>query len=98
MIVGRVLGWLFLAVALMAGAAELAAWVEARAYAMLSVGELWRDIHPGTFSSARVWIENEKFLGAAWLWDPFVVTLLDVPAWPLFGAAGAALLYLFRRR
>ena len=96
MIIGRLLGWLFLTVALMASAAELAAYVDANAYSMLSMGDLWRDIHPGTFSSARVWIEHEEYLDAPWLWDPLVVTLLNVPAWPLFCAAAATLLYLCR--
>ncbi|MDA0654280.1 MAG: hypothetical protein O3C09_02630 [Proteobacteria bacterium] len=98
MIAGRVLGLVFLAAALMAGAAELALWVDTGAYRFLSVGELWRSIHPGTFASVRVWIENDEFLGAPWLWNPFVVTLLAVPAWPTAGAAGVALHVLFRRR
>ena len=98
MIIGRLLGWLFLTVAIMAGAAELAAYVDANAYRILSIGDLWRDIHPGTFSSVRVWIEHEEYLDAPWLWDPIVVMLLNVFAWPLFCASGAALLYLCRHR
>lgn len=81
----------------MSGAAELAAWVEASKYEILSAAELWHDIHPGTFFSAQVWIQREEYLGAPWLWDPFIITALEVPAWPVCLVAGGFCLFFFRK-
>ena len=96
MIVGRIAGWLVLTSALLAGAAELAAWVDTGVYDMLSVGQLWSDIHPGSFNSAQVWVEHDEYLGLPWLWDPGFATALALPAWPLLALVGGLMLYSFR--
>ena len=60
MILGRIAGWLALAAAALAGAAELAAWVDTGVYDMLSVGELWGDVHSGSFNSAQTWVVRDE--------------------------------------
>ena len=44
MVVGRILGWLFLAAALLAGSAEIAVLLRNGAFTSLALGQFWRDL------------------------------------------------------
>jgi len=98
MILGRIFGWLVLCMALMAGATELAARIKEDVHHLLTFGELWQNIHPGTFASIQIWIEWDEFLGLPWLWDPIFTIFLGLPAWPALTITSTILLYVFRRR
>ncbi len=67
--------------------------------AMLGAGGLWTPTYdvwyayaPGSLVLTEIRIE--KVMPA--LWDPVIVTILQVPGWLLFGIPGTALVWIFR--
>jgi hypothetical protein len=59
------------------------------------LGQLWTDIHVASLQSAEAAVKAS--LPAA-VWDPVVTTVLDQPAWLIFGLIGVALILLGRKR
>lgn len=98
MLLGRILSWAILLMALLAGSTELSVRADTGNYQMLSFGNLWTDIHPGTFASIKIWVEREEFLGTPWLWDPLLIIIFNLPAWPTLLIIGAFLQLFFRNR
>lgn len=95
MIIGRLLGWLITAAALMAAGAEIFASLEAGAYQGLALGELWFKIHTGSLNISQAIIQRYVH---PFVWDPVIVTILQWPAWITLGILGPALVLLFRKR
>ena len=82
MIVGRFLGWLITAVALMAAGAEILASLEAGAYQGLAIGYLWFKIDTGSLNLSQAIVQ--RYIHPS-LWDPVIVTVLTWPAWITLG-------------
>ncbi len=61
----------------------------------VSTYEHWSRLAPVTLSTARTSVQRHIH---PWVWDPGVVTLLQLPAWGLVGLVGALLAYAGRRR
>ena len=59
------------------------------------LGQLWTDIHVASLQSAEAAVKAS--LPAA-VWDPVVTTVLDQPAWLIFGVIGTILILLGRKR
>lgn len=95
MIIGRFIGWLITAVALMAAGAEILASLEAGAYQGLAIGYLWFKIDVGSLNLAQAVIQ--RYIHPA-LWDPAIVTVLQWPAWITLGIVGPVCALLFRKR
>jgi hypothetical protein len=55
----------------------------------------WSRLAPVTLATARNAVQRNTH---ALVWDPVIVTVLQLPAWALFGLAGALLGYAGRRR
>jgi hypothetical protein len=91
MIIGRIIGWLFCIVALMALGAESIAALETGAYRGLAIGELWYLIDRGSLNLMQAVVQRHLIPS---LWDG-VVVLLQQPAWLVFGVAGPVLVLLF---
>jgi hypothetical protein len=61
----------------------------------LSTYEHWSRLAPVTLTLARNAVQRNTH---PLVWDPVLVTVLQLPAWGLFGAGGALLAYAGRRR
>ena len=95
MIVRRISGGIFLAVALMAAGAETVRSLEAGGWQPLALGQLWFSIDAGSINLMQAVVQ--RYLHPA-IWDPGVMVLLQWPTWVLAGILGLVLLLLFRRR
>ena len=98
MIFGRILGWVFLAVALFAVAFEVSLSIKAGAHISIALGELWHDFSPISLLTVKDWFQQDEYLGLPWLWDPGITTVLLWPGWVVLGVIGVGLMFLFRRR
>jgi hypothetical protein len=89
------LGWVLLALAFLAGAAQVVprALPGGTSGTVVSAYELWYAAWPGTLIATQIRVER---LLHPWLWDPALVTLLKLPAWLLFGLPGGLLTWFFR--
>lgn len=94
MIIGRLLGWLVTAAALMAVGAEVIAALETGAYRGLTIGELWYLLDRDSLNLMQAVVQRHLL---PLLWDGVVVLLLQ-PAWIVCGVAGPVLVLLFAAR
>ncbi len=87
MIVGQVVGWVLLVMALYAVGLEVSLALEYETYTPVLTGAFLFSLSPGSLLviQAHVW---------PWLWDPVVVTVLGWPAWAVFGVPGTLLVVL----
>lgn len=92
---GRVLGWLFVAVALAVLAADVMAWRQSGSWRLAALGELWAQLHRNSLLLAEPAIDRHVWPG---LWQSAVVPILLAPAAPVLALPGLVLLLLCRRR
>jgi hypothetical protein len=59
------------------------------------LGQLWTDIHAASLQSAQARVQDSL---PSVVWDPLITTVLDQPAWLIFGIIGTALILLGRKR
>ena len=60
---------------------------------IVSAYDLWYTLSPSSLIIFEIRVE--RILGF-WVWDPLIVTILQLPAWLIFGAPGVVLLTFFR--
>lgn len=92
MVLGRIIGWLFLALALLAGSAEVAVSLRAGRLTSLPLEQFWRDLNSASLDSAQSFARDTY----PWLWDPGLITVLQMPAWPVLLGIATVILWLFR--
>lgn len=63
--------------------------------AHMSTAAHWQAISPSSFAALETGLQN-RFGG--WLWSPFLTTLLNVPAYVLFGSLAVLCGFAGRRR
>jgi hypothetical protein len=91
----RMLGYVFLCVALAAAAYDGARMVADKgALAFTSVLDHWTMWHPVSLEWARATVEGIN----AYLWSPLLMTVLMLPAWAVAGGLGIALYLAGYRR
>lgn len=95
MLVGRFLGWLLLALALVMLVRDVLTWAESGQLAFITAGELWNRVSPSTLQLAQPAIQRHI---TPWLWDAIVIPVLLQPAAVVFGLPGLVLAWLFRAR
>ncbi len=95
MLLGRILGWLLIAVALLALGGDGLRWLETGMTTFISLGDFWARLDPPTYGLMQT--IGRDYLPPA-LWDPGLATLLRWPAVAVLGVFGLALLLIFRRR
>ena len=95
MIVGRIIGWALLAVALVALGADIVGSLAARSLDVTPLGQHWFELHRASLGLAQAVIQRYVLPE---LWDPVIQTVLLWPTWAVFGVVGAVLAYLCRRR
>ena len=94
-VVGRLIGWLLAALALLALGAELVASLEAGSYRGLALGLLWYEVDVASLNLAQTVVQRHLW---PLLWNPVLVTVLRWPAWISFALVAAGLVWLCRRR
>jgi hypothetical protein len=94
MVLFRALGWALLAAAVAAVVNDCLAWWSEGAFRLLSLGELWGRVGPGSLHHAQGWLEG-VLAGRPWRY--LAQPLLKLPALPVFVAGGLFLLWLGRR-
>ncbi len=98
MIVGRIIGWIFLIVAVAVLVRDVMASIDAGSLTLIAAGELWFRLHQDSLQLAEPAIARHiPFIGP-WLWHPVISTILTWPALLVFGVPGLVLTWLFRRR
>ena len=91
MIIGRLVGWIFILGALAVVAMDM---LDDEGFEMSTVGGVWRSVHFDSMVGLQFFLNDV----APWLWDPAIVTVLLWPAVAVFGVLGLAFVILFRRR
>ncbi len=95
MIVGRIIGWLLVAIALLFAGATAVASLAAGEYMSMALGEFWFRLDAASLNLAQAGIQRHVHPS---LWDPVAITVLRLPGWAVTGVPGVALVVLFRRR
>jgi len=95
MIVGRVIGWIFVAAGIAILARDLFGWFREGTLVLITAGELWFTLHDGSLNLIQAVTQRYIF---PQLWDPVAVTVLLWPAFLVVGVPGLILIWLFRRR
>ena len=98
MIVGRIIGWIFLIAALAVLARDVLASIDAGSLSLIAAGELWFTLHQTSLQVAEPAIARHIPVIGPWLWHPVISTILTWPALFVFGVPGLALTWLFRTR
>ncbi len=87
-------GWALMWLAFIAAAAETVAHtVPGVGGLVISAYDLWYTFSPKSLVITRIIVERNVH---AIIWDPLLVTVLQLPAWLLLGGPGAALAWFFR--
>lgn len=94
MVLGRLIGWLFLAAAFMSLGWDAVASLDADRIRVNALGEQWYMLDRASLVATQGAIEGSM----PGLWDPVLTTLLRWPGWIVFALIGVLLLLLFRRR
>ena len=95
--VSRAVGWLLILAALAAAVRDALAWLDTGAWASVLFGQVWFDLHKDSLLLLQPALERHV---SPFLWDPVMTTILEAPAWVVFGLPGIVLLVLgsLRRR
>lgn len=89
MIVLRILGWLLVLAALVMIGRAVFAWSVTGEWTMIPAGQLWFELHRESLLLLQPAIERHVWPP---LWDPGITTILQWPAWAVFGVPGVILL------
>ncbi len=95
MVVGRVLGWLLIVLAVAAAGHEGIASLDAGAYDKLAFGELWAKIDIASLNLVQAVIQ--RYIVPE-LWDGVIQPILLFPAWAVLSVPGILLVLGFRVR
>lgn len=91
MLLGRILGWLLLALAMLALGGDGLRWLESGRLTLISLRDFWMHFYP----------EGPALLQSLLppvIWDPAMVAILAAPAGLVLGGLGLVLLILFRKQ
>ena len=92
----RTLGVWFLLLAMVAAVVDATKSLAGGGQLIITpLGQQWSSLSQSSFEAARTAVETNV---APMLWDPVITTILQAPAWIVFGVIGAALYWLGRKR
>ena len=94
-IVGRILGWLLLALALLAAGADAVGSLRAGAWQPMALGQVWYNLDRGSLNLMQAVIQRRLHPA---IWDPGIMVVLQWPAWLVALIPALPLLLLGRRR
>jgi len=93
-LLGRILGWILVALAILAAGGDGLGWLQNGRLALSPLGAFWTRIDPASLAFLQA--EIQQWLPAA-IWDPGATTLLGWPAVAVLAVLGILLLLIFRR-
>jgi len=94
-IIGRIIGWVLIAIGLMLVGVEALASLRGEEWAPQLLGQLWFELDSGSLNLTQAIVQ--RYLLPT-LWDPVILTLLLWPAWAVFLVPGVVLSVLCRDR
>ena len=89
----HIVGWATLIVALLIAMRDGLSSLDQNTLVIRPLGRIWYEIDPPSLNLAQAVVE--RYL-AAWLWDPLIITFLQIPGVAVFGVAGILFLLLSR--
>ncbi len=95
MIVGRVIGWLLIVLAVATAGHEGITSLDAGAYDILAFGELWAKIDIASLNLVQAVVQRHIW---PFLWDGVILNLLLLPAWAVLSVPGIVMVLAFRVR
>ena len=95
MIICRFIGWLFILTGLGVAIWEIWRFFQTGEFANYSLGQIWFMIDRASLNLVQAGIQRNLFPE---LWDPGIVTLLEIPAWAFAAFVGLVLLIVCRKR
>jgi hypothetical protein len=95
MVVGRVLGWLLIVLAVATAGHEVIVSLDAGHYDRLAFSELWAKIHIASLNLIQAVVQRYVWV---WLWDGIIINLLLLPAWAVLSVPGILMVLGFRVR
>ncbi len=95
----RLIGWILLVLAVLAAGFEVSLAVGSDGYRLVPFGEIWFRLDQilGTASLNISQAVVQRYVWA-WLWEAVVQTILEFPAWAVFGVPGLVLLWIASSR
>ena len=63
-------------------------------FAYIKVGEVWAIVDQTSLNAVQNWFKQK----ALWVWDPYMVTILDLPTWSVLLFAGLVVILLGRKK
>jgi hypothetical protein len=87
----KVLGWILTLSPLIAIGHQWVKSIDAQHYVPMPAGQFWYDLSPGSLNFAQAVIQRYTLPE---IWDPFIITLLALPAWLVFLVPGVTLLFI----
>ena len=96
MIVGRIVGWILIVMAIGVAGHEIIASLQlpTGGYHFFAFGQLWAAINRASLTLAQAGIQRHVW---PWLWDGVIVQILLAPAWLILGVPGVLLAWFCRR-
>lgn len=91
----RILGYGFLAVAIIAGISDASSSIALSKIHLAPLGQVWSDLSPVTLGLAQEAVEQHV---PPTLWNPVLKTDLTWPVWAVFAPLGLVLLFLGSKR
>ncbi len=90
----RLIGILFVAVALVAAVIDGTKSIAASHFVSTPLGVHWVEFFPDSLEAARLSVQSQ----VPWLWDPVIQWILMLPTWAVAGVLGALFVWLGTRR
>jgi hypothetical protein len=91
----KIIGWLFLLIAIAIGILDVYSWVISDNFILTDIGSMWYLIHPISLQVIEPIVS--RYIHPA-LWYPFITNVLLWPATPAFGLLGLTLVLFFRNK
>lgn len=95
MIIGRIIGWIFIIAAFLVLGRDILRYLDTGVWQSVLLGQLWFELDPEGLNLIQAVIQ--RYLLPE-IWDPGVMTVLLWPAWLDFLVPGVLLVILFKRR
>lgn len=95
MVIGRLVGWLALVLAIVAEGTDLFGMWDTGVYRPHAIGELWQWIDSTSLQLAEAGVSRHI---SPWLWNSVILDILVWPAALTFAILGLLLMWGFRRR
>ena len=92
-LLAHIVGWTLLIVAVVIAIRDGLSSLEQKSLVIRPLGQIWFEIDPPSLNTLQAAVE--RYVSPA-LWDPAIITVLQVPAVALFGVLGIVFLLLSR--